>query len=139
MPIDANALSALAAEYANGMTRIRGRRVQRLLKREFAGAEYVLIVKLASGGSAVLGLSERGAAFLATDGRGSHASVGKWLHGSTQATEFQFNLLKDSLPVLQTRTISLTGLPRRSVLNIPVGAIPPQASGLLAIALRALA
>ena len=79
MPIDANALSALAAEYAKGMTSIRGRRVQRLLNREFAGAEYVLIVEVASVRSAVLGLSESGAGFVTTDGRGRHASVNKWL------------------------------------------------------------
>ena len=119
MPIDANALSALAAEYAKGMTSIRGRRVQRLLNREFAGAEYVLIVELASGGSAVLGLSESGAGFVATDGRGRHASVSKWLHGSKEATEVQFDLLKDSLPVLGSRTIPLTGLPGGPICTFP--------------------
>ena len=139
MPIDANALSALAAEYAKGMTSIRGRRVQRLLNREFAGAEYVLIVKVASGGSAVLGLSESGAGFVATDGRGRHASVSKWRHGSKDATEVQFDVLKDSLPVLGTRTISLTGLPGRPNLHIPVGSVPPEASALVSIALQALA
>jgi hypothetical protein len=139
MPIDANALSVLAAEYAKGMTSIRGRRVQRLLKREFAGAEYVLIVEVASSGSAVLGLSESGAGFVSTDGRGRHASVSKWLHGSKEATEVQFDLLKDSLPALGSRTIPLAGLPGRTALRIPVASVPPEASPLVSLALQALA
>ena len=113
MPIDATALSSLAAAYAKGMTSIRGRRVQRLLKREFAGAEYVFVVEVSSGRSAILGLSETGAAFCATDGRGKQASVVKWLHGSKEALEVRFDLLKDSLPVLETETIALAGLPTR--------------------------
>ena len=110
MPIDADSLSSLAADYAKGMPSIRGRRVQRLLKREFGGAECVLVVEIASGGSAVVGLSQHGAAFVATDGRGRHASVGKWLHGSQEAIEFRFDLLKDSLPVLATRAIAVQAL-----------------------------
>ena len=138
MPIDANALSALAAEYAKGMTSIRGRRVQRMLKREFAGAEYVLIVDVASGGRAVLGLSETGAGFVATDGRGRHVFVSKWLYGSKQAVEVQFDLLKDSLPGLRSRTVPLTRLPRRNDLHIPAGSVPPVADPLLSVALQTL-
>jgi hypothetical protein len=41
MPINPDALSSLAREYAKDMTSIRGRRVQRFLRREFAGAECV--------------------------------------------------------------------------------------------------
>ena len=139
MPIDATSLSALATDYAKGMTSIRGKRVQRLLKREFAGAEYVLIVEGASGGRAVLGLSESGAGFTATDGRGRHASVSKWLHGSKEATEVQFDLLKDSLPVLGSKSIPLTGLLRKADLRISAGSVPPEASPLMSVALQALA
>ena len=139
MPIDADALSAVAAEYAKGMTSIRGRRVQRLLKREFAGADHVLIANVASGGSALLGFSESGVGFVATDGRGSQASVRKWLHGSKDATEVQFDLLKDSLPVLRTRTISLGVVPRSSSLHIRLDSVPPEARALVSIALQALA
>jgi len=138
MPTDADALSALAAEYAKGMTPIRGRRVQRLLKREFAGAEYALIVRTASG-SAVLGLSKSGAGFVATDGRGKHASVSKWLHGSKEATEVKFDLLKDTLPVLESRVISLTGLPRRADLHIPAASVSIDAHPWVSLALQALA
>lgn len=98
MQTDANALSSLAADYARGMTSIRGRRVQRLLKREFAGAAYVLVVEVATVGNAVLGLSESGAGFVATDGRGRQVSVIKWLHGSRTATEIQFDLLRTPCP-----------------------------------------
>ena len=139
MPIELEALSSLAADYAKGMTSIRGRRVQRLLKREFVGAEYVLVVEVASRGSAVLGLSEGGAGFVATDGKGKQASVVKWLHGSKEATEVQFDLLKDSLPVLGTRVISLAGLPKRADLHITAGSVPPEASQLVSVTLQALA
>ena len=139
MPIDADALSAIAVEYAKGMTSIRGRRVQRLLMREFAGAEYVLIVEVHSSGSAVLGLSESGAGFVAMDGRGRQASVNKWLHGSKEATEVQFDLLKDSLPVLGSRTVPLASLPRRADLHLPTGSLSPEAGPLVSVALQALA
>lgn len=139
MPIDPDTLSFLASDYAKGMTSIRGRRVQRLLKREFAGAEYVLMVQLASGATAVLGLSASGAAFCATDGRGKQASVVKWLHGATRALETHFDLLKDSLPVLDTKTSLLAGLGRRAHLYASVGSVPPQARTLASMALQALA
>lgn len=139
MPIDVDALSSLATDYTKSMTSIRGRRVQRLLKREFAGAVYVLIVEVASGGSAVLGLSEDGAGFVATDGRGRQASVIKWLHGSKEATESKYDLLKDSLPILGTRTIPVTDLPKKADLHIRAGSVPPGASHLVMVALQALA
>ena len=107
MPIDPTVLAALASDYAKPMTSIRGRRVQRLLRREFAGADRVLTVRLASGRPAVLGVSASGAALCATDGTGPHASVIKWLHGSAQATEARFDLLKDSLPLLSTHSVAL--------------------------------
>jgi hypothetical protein len=139
VPIDPDTLSFLASDYAKGMTSIRGRRVQRLLKREFAGAEYVLIVQAGSGTTAVLGLSASGAAFCATDGRGKQVSVVKWLHGSTEALETHFDLLKDSLPVLDTRSLPLADLGRQAHLRVPVRSVPPQARALVSMALQALA
>lgn len=105
MPVHADTLSSLASQYTLGMSSIRGRRVQRLLKREFAGADEVLLVKLRSGAPAVLGRSTTGAAFCATDGRGRYAAVFKWLHDSARALETHFDLLKDSLPVLASRSV----------------------------------
>ena len=139
MPINSDALSSLASQYAQGMTSIRGRRVQRLLKREFAGAEHVLTVQVGFGATAVLGLSASGVAFCATDGRGKYASVAKWLHGSTEAFETHFDLLKDSLPVLSTKSLPLADLRRLSQVRVPEGSLPPQARALLARALQALA
>ena len=139
MHTDTSALASLAAEYAQGMTSIRGRRVQRLLKREFAGAGYVFMVGIAPGGRGVLGLSESGAGFIATDGRGPHACVSKWLHGWKEATEVRFDLLKDSLPVLGSRTIPFTALPRRADLHIRAGSVPPEATSWVSLALRPLA
>jgi len=139
MPIDPAALSSLASEYAKGMTSIRGRRVQRLLKREFGGAEHVFVVQVGPAVAAVLGLSASGAAFCATDGRGKQASVAKWLHGSTQALETHFDLLKDSLPALGTKAVPLAGLCGQAPVRVSADSVPPEARALVSIALRALA
>ena len=100
MPIQPDALASLAGDYAKAMTSIRGRRVQRLLKREFGGADAVTVVQLDDGTRAVLGVSSSGAALCATDGRGKEAAVLKWLHGSDEGIEDRFDLLKDSLPLV---------------------------------------
>jgi hypothetical protein len=138
MPIDSETLSGLAGDYARGMTSIRGRRVQRLLKREFSGAEHVLLVPFGPGATAVLGLSTSGAAFCATDGKGKQVSVAKWLHGSTEALETQFDLLKDSLPVLAAMRLPLAHLHLQAHLHAAADSVPPQARALLSMALRAL-
>lgn len=142
MPIDPETLSSLARDYAQGMTSIRGRRVQRLLKREFAGADYVLQLQI--GGpvaAAVLGLSPSGAAFCATDGRGKSAALFKWRHIDAQALEVHFDLLKDSLPVLASRFAPLAGLGRLAHPQggDPSDCLPSAARALLAKALLALA
>jgi hypothetical protein len=138
LTIGSDTLSSLASDYATGMTSIRGRRVQRLVKREFAGAEYVFIVQTSSGMPAVLGVSASGAACCATDGTGKQASVFKWLHGSSEALETQFDLLKDSLPVLGTRFLPLTALRGDAAPKVR-GSVPPRARALVSMALHALA
>ena len=111
MPIEPDTLSRLAGEYAKRMTSIRGRRVQRLLKREFAGADQVVVVEATGAvATAVMGLSATGAALCATDGTGKHASVVKWLHGASDALETRFDLWKDSLPVLASNSLPLADL-----------------------------
>lgn len=115
MRVDPDTLSSFASEYAKDMTSIRGRRVQRLLKREFADAEYVLLAQVGSGAAAVLGLSTSGAAICATDGKGRQASVVKWSHGSTEALETHFDLYKDSLPVLSTNSLPLASCAHKFV------------------------
>jgi hypothetical protein len=121
MRIDPDALSSLAAEYTRPMTSIRGRRVQRLIKREFAGAERVLVARTGDGVAAVLGTSALGAALCVTDGRGKGVSVFKWRHDSPAAFETRFDLLKDSLPELATRPVPMV--------RVPVLAFPATAPG----------
>lgn len=139
MPIDPDTLSSFASDYTKGMTSIRGRRVQRLLRREFAGAEHVLWAQVGSGVAAVLGLSASGAAVCATDGTGRQASVVKWLHASTVALETHFDLHKDSLPALSANPVPLVDLRTKLRLRLPMGAVPAQAHPLLARVLEALA
>lgn len=139
MPIEPDTLAALASEYASGMTSIRGRRVQRLLKREFAGADYVLLARVGAGAAAVLGLSESGAAICATDGKGKQASVVKWIHGATEALELQFDLHKDSLPVLSSHALPLAPLISQTRLTVPSASVPPEAGSLVLKVLSELA
>jgi hypothetical protein len=139
MPIDSEALSLLASEYANGMTSIRGRRVQRLLKREFAGAEYVVLAEFDSGAAAVLGLSPTGAALCATNRTGKQASVVKWSYESAVALETLFDLHKDSLPILGTESVPLARLRAQARLRVPTGSVPLQARLLVSNVLQVLA
>lgn len=139
MCIDSVTLAAFASAYTEGMTSIRGRRVQRLLRREFSGAEHVLLAQLGAGGAAVLGLSFSGAALCATDGKGKHASIVKWTHGSAMAVETRFDLHKDSFPVLSTTPLSIATLRQQIRLRVPSDAIPSGARPLVSRVLDALA
>jgi hypothetical protein len=139
MPINPDTLASLASEYAKGMTSIRGRRVQRLLKREFAGADCVLLVQVGSGAPAVLGLSGSGAAICATDGKGRQATVVKWSHESTAALEFHFDLYKDSLPILSSDSIPLASMAGRFGLHLCADDFPHDARLLVAKAIQVFA
>jgi hypothetical protein len=138
MPIDPTELAALAGKYSKNMTSIRGRRVQRLVKREFGGADDVLDVQLGSGAPAVLGLSPGGAALCATDGTGKHAAVFKWSHDSADALEVRFDLHKDSLPVLETQTVPLEQLRAQVRLQVPGTTVPAPAAAWVSKVLRVL-
>lgn len=128
MPIHPDTLSSLASDYTRHMTSIRGRRVQRLLKREFAGADEVLIAPTTSGTRAVLGISSTGAALCITDGTGRHASVFKWLHDGSHALETRFDLLKDSLPALSTAHAPLSQLGTQVRLPRATDTMPAEAA-----------
>lgn len=108
MPISPEALAQLASDYARPMTSIRGRRIQRLIKREFAGADQVMIVNDGRGLATVMGVSASGAATCTTDGRGPSVSVIKWLHGADEGVETRYDLLKDSLPELSSTPVPLS-------------------------------
>ena len=99
MPIEPNTLAAMAGAYVNAMTSIRGRRVHRLLLREFLRFDHVLPAAAEDGTPALLALSEDGgAAVCRTDGTGEAACVAEWpLQGATVTTSY--DLRKDSLGV----------------------------------------
>lgn len=111
MAIDDASLTRLARAQAEGMTSIRGRRVVRLIRREFAGAAEVVCLPLDGGGRALLGISPAGAALCATDGRGPEASLVRWHHGEPHGLKTGFSLLKDSLPATREEAVTLVGLP----------------------------
>lgn len=139
MPINPDSLSSFASEYTDRMSSIRGRRVQRLIKREFGGAEFVLLARSSAGEASVLGLSSSGAAICTTDGRGKQACVIKWAHGTTVAHETHFDLHKDSLPVLGSAQVSLGRLREQTRLHVPVESVPPEAAALLAKVVEVMA
>jgi hypothetical protein len=136
VPIDPDLLAAFAADFAKGMTSIRGRRVQRLLKREFKGVDHVLLVQVGAGANAALGLSQGGATFCATDGRGRHASVVTWPPGGRSGLETRFDLHKDSLPVLGTDSFALSQLRTEIRRALSAARVPPDARRLASELLR---
>jgi len=71
VPLDPAKLDSIALAYTEGMTSIRGRRVQRLLRRELADFDTVRRVKGADGGAALLARKRDGTlAFCQTTGKG---------------------------------------------------------------------
>ena len=100
MPIETQTLAAVARSYVGTMTSIRGRRVHRLLMREFARFDHVLAAVAEDGTPALLALADDGsAAVCRTDGRGAAAAIAEWarLEGATVTTSY--DLAKDSLPI----------------------------------------
>jgi hypothetical protein len=101
MPIEKETLETIARTYVKTMTSIRGRRVHRLLMREFSRFDHVLRAVAEDGAPALLALAEDGsAAVCRTDGRGAAAAVAQWarLQGATVTTSY--DLTKDSLPIV---------------------------------------
>ena len=139
MPIATDVLSSFATEYTKRMSSIRGRRIQRLVEREFGGAEFVLLAKSSAGEEAVLGLSRVGAAICITDGKGKQACVIKWAHQTSVACETRFDLHKDSLPTLGSEQVPLARLRELIHLHVPAESVPPGAGALVAKAVEALA
>src|SRR5882724_5845024 len=101
MPIEKETLDAIARAYVDTMTSIRGRRVHRLLMREFSRFDHVLPAVAEDGTPALLALAGDGsAAVCRTDGRGATVAVAEWarLEGATVTTSR--DLTKDSLPIV---------------------------------------
>ena len=102
MPIDTETLAAMARTYVGAMTSIRGRRVHRLLMREFSRFDHVIPAVAEDGMNALFALAEDGsAAVCRTDGRGATVDLTRWprLEGATVTTSYDF--LKDSLPIVR--------------------------------------
>ncbi|HEY0230311.1 MAG TPA: hypothetical protein VGC55_03580 [Dokdonella sp.] len=102
MPVESKTLDAIARRYVQTMTSIRGRRVHRLLMREFARFDHVLPATVEDGSAALLALTEGGAAAVCrTDGRGAAADIvesARWMDATVTTS---CDLLKDSLPILR--------------------------------------
>jgi hypothetical protein len=102
MPIDPARLEAVAHAYSEGMTTIRARRVQRLVRRELAGFDSVRRVKTEDGSPGLLGRKRDGTlAFTQTTGRGPAADVVVSSGPEGPSITTSYDLLKDSLPVVK--------------------------------------
>ena len=101
MLVEKETLDAIARAYVEPMTSLRGRRVHRLLAREFSRFDHILLAVAEDGTPALLALAENGgAAICLTDGRGAAAAIAAWtrLQGATVTTSY--DLTKDSLPIV---------------------------------------
>jgi len=138
MPIDRLALAELASRFTGPMTSIRGRRMHRLLMREFAAFDWVLPAWSATGRAAVLGLGGAEAALCMSDGRGPAAPLLRWQLQPLRLQVHHFDLLKDSLPALgAAEPLTATAAAAwRAVLAEPLP--PPAVRALAAKALAAL-
>lgn len=102
MPIEAKTLAAIARDYVRTMTSIRGRRIHRLLMREFAQFDYVVPAMAEDGNPALLALAGDGSslAVCQSDGRGKAAKVVRWARLEGAGVTTSYDLAKDSLPIL---------------------------------------
>lgn len=139
MSIAKATLDATARTYVATMTSIRGRRVHRLLMREFARFDHVIAAVAEDGTSALLALAEGGAAAVCrADGRGATAAVSEWarLEGLTVTTTC--DLAKDSLPIVSW-TIWHPGFARvAGALTIPAAGLSPADQRRIADVLRSV-
>ena len=91
MPIDRETLDGIARSYVATMTSIRGRRVHRLLMREFSRFDHVVPAMAEDGTPALFTLAKDGnAAICRTDGRGAAVAITHWarLEGATVTTSY---------------------------------------------------
>lgn len=101
MTIDNATLDTISRAYIAPMTSIRGRRIHRLLMREFARFDHVLAAIAEDGTPALLALADDGrAAVCANDGRGAVAEIVAWARLGGASVTTAHDLLKDSLPIV---------------------------------------
>jgi len=102
MPVESKTLDAIARRYVKTMTSIRGRRVHRLLLREFARFDHVLAATTENGDPALLALAQDGGmAICWSDGRGAAADIAESSRGTDVTVTIACDLLKDSLPIVR--------------------------------------
>ena len=102
MPIASSTLAALADTFVSPMTSIRGRRIRRLLLREFASFDHVVPATAQDGRPLLLALADDGrVAACWSDGRGEAAQVLQWRRRDGGTVSVAHDLLKDSLPVVR--------------------------------------
>ena len=131
MPIERNALAAIASAYVKAMTSIRGRRVHRLLLRQLSTFDHVLQANAEDGTVALLALSEDGrAAVCRTDGTGEAAAIAEWASLDGASVTTSYDLRKDSLPIVSW-TIWHPGFTRvtGALTVLAAGLVPSEIAG----------
>jgi len=119
------------------MTSIRGRRVHRLLMREFASFDHVLPARTGEGAPALLALGQDGrAAVCCTDGRGAATDIVRCASLGAASVATSYDLLKDSLPIVRW-TIRHAGIAASvGALTIAATDVPPSDVDRIAALLR---
>jgi hypothetical protein len=137
--IEKHALDVIARAYVSAMTSIRGRRVQRLLMREFSRFDHVLPAIAEDGAAALLAFADDGsAAVCRTDGRGTAVDVVECASLRDATVTTAYDLTKDSLPLLSC-TIWHAGLARNvGALTISAANVAPADVRLVAALRRQL-
>lgn len=139
MPIDTAVLDPIARRYVASMTSIRGRRVHRLLMREFARFDAVLACVAEDGTPGLLALADNGAAALCrSDGRGAAAELAAWSPLAGARVTTAYDLLKDSLPILGWTIWHPGFTPGPGALTITAADIPAADHDRIAALLRGL-
>jgi hypothetical protein len=101
MPIDIAKLEKYADEYIQNMTSIRGRRIRRLIIREFGQCNEVRIIETRKKINTFFGDFENGDTIKTeTDGRGKKVEVCFTRNGNNKIEVRNYDLLKDSLPLI---------------------------------------
>jgi hypothetical protein len=101
MPIDIAKLEKYADGYVQNMTSIRGRRIRRLIIREFGQCNEVRIIETDKETNTFFGDLENGDAIkIKTNGRSKKVEVWFIKNGSNKIEVRHYDLLKDSLPLI---------------------------------------